>query len=135
MSNLSFLKTHPCRSLTRICSALALLTALAYILIALGFLPIGDSSATAGDGSIIFVAAGCYFIGGLLIQLQRRWLWMIGITINLLVVLFYFSMYLTRPEILLSVGGLTTKSAQVLLEVALLILIVKSWIIDRKQLA
>jgi len=133
MSVHSSSKIYPDRYLIWMCSALALLTTLAYVFIAVGFLPVSDSSVTAGDDSIIYVAAGGYFLGGLLIQLKHRWLWFIGLIINFLVIFFYFSMYLARPEILFSAGGLATKSLQVLLEVMLLVLLVRSWIINCKR--
>ena len=133
MSNSLIFKTNFDKTLIWTCSILAVLTAIAYLLVAEGFLPIGGANATAGDRSIIFVAAGCYFAGGLMIHIKRRWLWGLGLTINLLVILFYFSMYITRPEILLSAGGLTTKFYQILLEVALIILIIRSRVFDRKQ--
>ena len=114
-------------------TALALLTALAYVLIALGLLPVGTPQVAADGGPIIYVAAGCYLLGGLLILLRRRWLWVIGVLINALVLLFYFSMYQSRPEVLFSAGGLATKVAQVLLEGVLLYLIVSGWLTGRKS--
>jgi|WetSurMetagenome_2_1015567.scaffolds.fasta_scaffold293626_1 hypothetical protein len=108
--------------------SLALLTAVAYIFIALGLLPVGIQGSSSEESVIIFVAAGCYVLGGLLILTQRRWLWIIGILINALVVFFFLNMYHARPEVMFSVGGLVTKIPQILLEILLVYLLIKSWI-------
>ena len=100
--------------------ALAMIAALAYLMIQLGVLGVGSASGPAG---IVYAAAGGYVLGGLLILLRRRWLWMIGATINALVVLFFFSAYHDRPDVIFSAGGLATKAAQVLLEACLIYLI------------
>jgi hypothetical protein len=82
----------------------------------LGTLGVGDLQ-TAEGPAIALVAAGCYLMGGLMILLHRRWLWIVGAVINALVIMF-------------SAGGLTTKAAQLLLEVCLLYLIIT----DRRSL-
>lgn len=105
---------------------LAFFTSIAYIFIALGLLPVGLSDPSTEGGMIIFVAAGCYLLGGLLILTQRRGLWIIGILINALVMLFFFNMYHARPEVMFSIGGLVTKIPQLLLEISLIYLLVKS---------
>lgn len=102
---------------------LALLTALFYILIAQGMLSIGDLTQAEGPDVIIYIAAVCYFAGGLLILAQRRWLWAVGAAINGLVVTFFLRLYQDRPSVLFSPGGLASKAAQILLEVALIYLI------------
>ena len=72
----------------------------------------------ADDGGIIiYVAAGCYLVGGLLILLRNRWLLLFGAFINAMVILFFFSMYQARPEVMFSPGGLVSKLAQILLEI------------------
>lgn len=106
--------------------ALALFAALSYLLIQLNMLGVGDLQ-TAGGPAIALVAAGCYLVGGLLILVQRRWLWIAGAVINALVILFFVMVYLNRPLVIFSAGGLTTKIAQVLLEGCLLYLIVTDW--------
>lgn len=114
------------RSLMLGAVGLALLAALAYVLIALHVLGIGDFTAAEGPAGIVFVCAGCYLLGGLLILLRKRWLWMVGAGINALVVLAFFMAYQSRPAVMFSPGGLATKIAQILLEVALVVLIVKA---------
>jgi hypothetical protein len=105
---------------------LALLAAISYLLIQLGVLAVGDLQPTEAPTTIVYVAAGSYLLGGLLILVRRRWLWIVGAVINGLVILFFIMMYLNRPAVLFSPGGLVTKIAQLLLEGCLLALIVTS---------
>jgi len=75
----------------------------------------------------VYVAAGGYLLGGLLILVRRRWLWIVGAVINALVILLFVMAYLNRPAVMFSPGGLITKAAQLLLEVVLLALIITGW--------
>jgi hypothetical protein len=102
---------------------LALWTALGYILIAQGVLGVGDLQTEPGSAGIVYVAAGCYFLGGLLILVHRRWLWIFGLVMNSLVIMIFLRMYQARPAVLFSPGGVVTKAAQILLELALIYLI------------
>ncbi|HLO33606.1 MAG TPA: hypothetical protein VK249_30940 [Anaerolineales bacterium] len=113
--------------------ALALVAALAYVLIALDFLGIGDLKMGPDGDVIIYVAAGSYLLGGLLILVRRRWLWIIGALINALVMLFFFKLYQERPAVMFSPGGIITKIPQLLLEVALIYLIATDWLGSRKS--
>lgn len=106
---------------------LALSTAVVYTLIAQRVLAVGNPQVADDGGAIVYVAAASYFIGGLLILARNRWLWAVGIVMNGLVMLFYFQLYAARPEVLLSPGGLISKTAQVLLEIVLLYLILTGW--------
>ena len=112
--------------------ALAVVTAVAYTLIALGILGVGDLQVAEDGGAIVYVAAGCYLLGGLLILLRKRWLWIVGLVINSLVILFFFNLYQNRPAVILSPGGLVSKIAQLLLELALIYLIVTDWLRSRR---
>lgn len=103
--------------------ALAAIAALSYVLIELGVLAVGDLQSAESPSGIVYVAAGGYLLGGLLILLRRRWLWTIGAVMNALVLLSFVQMYQNRPAVLLSPGGLASKAAQVLLEVTLISLI------------
>lgn len=102
---------------------LALLTAVAYVLIAAGLLGVGDLVADAGAVRIMLVAAGCYALGGLLILLRRRWLWVVGLVMNSLVLAMFISLYASRPAVLFSPGGISSKLPQILLEFVLVALI------------
>jgi hypothetical protein len=107
--------------------ALAIFTAIAYLLIAFNVLGVGDLRLAEDAGAIVYVAAGCYFLGGLLILLRNRWLLLFGAGINVLVILFFFNLYKDRPAVMFSPGGLVSKIAQILLEVALLYVIAANW--------
>lgn len=111
----------------RLAVVLALVAALAYVMIALDILGVGDLQMAADGDVIIYVAAGCYLLGGLLILLRRRWLWIIGVLINALVILFFFNMYQDRPAVMFSPGGINTKVPQLLLEATLVYLTVTDW--------
>jgi hypothetical protein len=106
---------------------LALSAALAYVLIGLGVLAVGDVAREQDSVNIAFIAAGCYFIGGLLIPLRRRGLVIFGLAMNTLVMLFFFQMYQARPAVVFSPGGLIAKAAQLLLEISLIYLIITDW--------
>ncbi len=128
---------HPASTLSRVGSAstriawlavaLALLAALSYVMIGLGVLAVGDLQTAEAPATIVYVAAGSYLAGGLLILAHRRGLLIAGAVINALVLLVFFQAYQHRPAVLFSPGGLASKAAQVLLEVALLYLIVTRW--------
>lgn len=106
---------------------LAFLTALSYLLMQFNVLGVGDLQADEKPAGIIYVAAGCYLLGGLLILLRNRWLLLFGAFINAMVILFFFSMYQNRPAVMFSLGGLVSKVAQILLEVALVYVIAVNW--------
>ncbi len=112
--------------ITWLAVGLAIFTALAYLLIAANVLGVGSPQVARDGGAIVYVAAGCYLLGGLLILLRNRWLLLFGLFINTLVILFFYSMYQGRPEVLLSPGGLFSKSAQILLEISLLLTLLVS---------
>lgn len=107
--------------------ALALFTALAYVLMALNVLGVGDLRMDERPATIIYIAAGCYVLGGLLILLRNRWLLLFGAFINAMIILFFFNLYQDRPEVIFSTGGLVSKIAQILLEAALIYVIVATW--------
>ena len=107
--------------------ALAIFTAIAYVLIAFNVLGVGDLQMDEKPPAIIYVAAGCYLLGGLLILLRNRWLLLFGAGINALVILFFFRLYQDRPAVMFSPGGLVSKVAQILLEFTLLYVIALNW--------
>lgn len=113
--------------------ALAFVAAFSYLLIQLGVLGVGDLKPTEQPAAIVFVAAGCYVLGGLLILVKRRWLWIVGAVMNALVILFFAMAYIQRPAVMFSAGGLVTKITQLLLEVCLLVLITVGWHYTRRQ--
>ena len=107
--------------------ALALIASLSYVLMAFNVLGVGDLQVGEKPINIIFVAAGCYLLGGLLIVTRNRWLLIFGAFINAMVLLFFFNLYQNRPAVIFSPGGLVSKIAQILLEIALVYVIVVFW--------
>ena len=103
---------------------LALLAALVYFLMGAGLLQPGDLPADDAPAGIAYFAGACYVAGGLLILAGKRWLWVIGAVINALVIAGFYAIHAARPAVLLSLPGLATKSAQILLEIGLIYLIV-----------
>lgn len=112
--------------------ALALVAALAYLLIVWKILGVGDLQMAADGDAIVYVAAGGYLLGGLLILVRRRWLWIMGAVINALVMLFFFRLYQDYPSVMFSPGGIITKVPQLLLEATLIYLIVTDWLNARR---
>lgn len=110
---------------------LSFAVATSYLLIEAGLLGIGDLLPEEGSSVIVYVAAACYALGGLLIPLRRRWLWVVGAVMNALVILFFLSLYSERPAVLLSSGGVVSKAAQMALQVTLMYLIVTDWLDKR----
>jgi hypothetical protein len=104
---------------------LAALAALSYVLMAIGVLGAGDAE---GPPFIVYTAATCYLVGGVLILTRRRGLWIAGAVINALILVFWFQAYQARPAVLLSSGGIVSKTAQVLLELCLLYLLLGDWL-------
>jgi hypothetical protein len=94
---------------------------------AFNVLGVGDLQVGEKPVNVIFFAAGCYLLGGLLILVRNRWLLLFGAFINAMVVLFFFNLYRDRPAVMFSPGGLASKIAQLLLEAALIYVLVVNW--------
>lgn len=105
---------------------LAFLAAVSYVLMQMNVLGVGDLATAEKPAGIIYVAAGGYVLGGLLILLRRRWLWIVGAVINGLVIMAFINFYQERPSVLFSPGGVVSKSVQFLLELGLIYLIIAS---------
>ena len=107
--------------------ALATFTAIAYLLMVWNVLGVGDLQMDEKPAGIIYFAAGCYLVGGLLILLRNRWLLLFGAFINAMVILFFFNLYQNRPAVIFSPGGLISKILQISLEIVLVYVIVLLW--------
>jgi hypothetical protein len=112
------------------CVVLALITAVFYLLMGAGIITVPSlgiklPSLISKDGTqaIAYVAGGCYILGGLLILAKKRWLWIIGLVMNTLVIAFFFMLYRNNPAVMLSLPGLGTKIPQIILDVGLVYLI------------
>jgi hypothetical protein len=101
---------------------LAFIAAVFYILLAshIVTVPLDDQGKYQ---AIVYVAGGCYALGGLLILAQKRWLWIVGLVMNTLVMAFFFIRYINNPAVIVSLPGLGTKIPQIILEVGLIYLI------------
>lgn len=106
-------------TLRPVATGLAVIAAIVYVVIALGFVPDGFESPPA---PVMFVAGLAYLAGGVLILRAGRRLLLIGLILNLLVlVIFGGSVLAGRATVdALSVTG---KIAQVGLEVVLFMLV------------
>ena len=54
----------------------------------------------------------------------QRWLWIIGAIFNAIVITMFIMLYIERSGVLFSVPSLITKSAQIILEIGLIFLLV-----------
>jgi len=108
------------------CTILAFTTAVVYFLTGAAVLQPGDLQPDDAPAFMAYAAGACYLGGGLLLLLRRRRLWITGAILNAGVIALFFAFYGQRPDVLLSVPGLATKIAQLLLEAGLLYLILKS---------
>jgi hypothetical protein len=119
-----------------ICLVLSLAAAVFYFLMAAGIVTVPALKAEDSPRNvktIVYAAAGCYVLGGLLILAGKRWLWTIGLVMNTLVMLVFFTMYAQKPEVITSLPGLGTKIAQILLEAGLVYLIINYKKISRSR--
>ena len=103
----------------------ALVAALAYFLMGAGMLQPGELQPDDAPKGISFIIGTCYVVGGLLILLAKRWVWITGAVLNALVIAIFVMFYVDIPSVLFSIPGLMTKSAQILIEIGLLYLLVK----------
>ncbi|RPJ63011.1 MAG: hypothetical protein EHM12_03320 [Dehalococcoidia bacterium] len=104
------------------CMVLAFTVAVFYVLLGAGIITAPSLESKEWQRTLIYVAAGCYVLGGLLVLARKRWLWIIGLVMNTLVLVFFFIMYRNNPAVMLSLPGLATKLPQVILEAGLIYL-------------
>jgi hypothetical protein len=103
------------------CVALAFLVALGYMLTELHILRAATLRPEEVPPGIY--AGAFYIIGGLLIPLSKRWLWAVGAVINAWVIWQFFCVCGGRITAFFSTPGLLITTAQMLLEIGLLYLI------------
>ena len=107
-----------------ICLVLAIFAAVVYFLMATRTITVPTLSSEDKPAAIVYAAAGCYALGGLLILAKKRGLWIFGLAMNTLVIAVFFMMYNQKPDVMFSLAGMATKIPQILLEVGLVSLIV-----------
>jgi hypothetical protein len=103
---------------------LSLIAAAFYFLLGAHVITVPALNIKDAPPGIVYIAGGCYLLGGILILVRKRWLWIFGLVMNTLVIAFFFIMYINQPEIMFSLPGLGTKIPQILLEVGLIYLII-----------
>jgi len=109
-----------------LCLLLASISALIYVLLGIGVMHAGALTSDDGIPAFFYIIPAGYIIGGVLILLKKRWLWITGAVINAFTIVMFYTAYAARPDIMLSAPGLITKIAQILMEIGLIYLIVKS---------
>ena len=105
------------------CMVLAFVTAVFYVLLAASIITVPSLASKDWQHVLIYVAGGCYILGGLMIMAKKRWLWIFGLVMNTLVMVFFFIMYRNNPAVIVSLPGLGTKIPQITLEAGLVYLI------------
>jgi hypothetical protein len=106
------------------CLVLAMISALAYVLLILGIFKVEVMMPEEEIPAYFYIVPAGYVIGGLLILLKKRWLWIIGAITNAIPIIVFYAAYAARPDVMLSAAGLITKTSQILLEIGLIYLIV-----------
>jgi hypothetical protein len=110
-----------------LCFWLAMITAVTYILLLTGVLEV-SLKANEGPPAVFYLIPVAYLVGGTVIFLKKRTLWITGAILNAVPILGFYAgyIYLGKWDVIISAPGLITKIAQILLEAGLLYLIIKS---------
>jgi hypothetical protein len=115
-----------------VCLILALAAALGYFLMGAGVIQAGDpqlvdaSSGSDAPWGFDWITGGFYVVAGLALLLKKRWVIIALAVINIIPIAVFYFMWAGRPDVMWSAPGLITKIAQVLLEMGLIYLLVKS---------
>jgi len=108
-----------------LCLALALLAALGYILMGAGVLHAADLTQEDAPPGFEWIAGCFYVIGGLLLLMQKRGMFIALAVINIFPIAVFYMMWSDRTDVMSSAPGLLTKIPQVLLEAGLIYLAIK----------
>ncbi len=125
MSRRFALRSQLMKRLVTACFILALVAALGYGLMGIGVISPGDTGTGGGPPAFEWIMLAGYIIGGVLLFLRKRWLWITGACLNAAVILGFIIMYAGKPSVMFSAPGLLTKIPQILLEAGLIYLIIK----------
>jgi hypothetical protein len=107
-----------------VCVIMALAASLVYLLMFLNILIPDELASEEGLPPFFLIIPGGYLLGGLLVLVKKRWLWITGAAVNTFTICVFYATYAVRPAIMLSAAGLLTKIAQVILEIGLIYLVV-----------
>ena len=128
VSKIGFSRVKMSRYVMTACLILALIAAMGYILMIVGVIEPGNLVADNEPmSSALWIIPTGYIIGGSLILLKQRWLWITGVIINGFGIIVFYVTYAGQPDVLWSAPGLITKIAQIPLEIGLLYLIVTAY--------
>ena len=114
------------KNLMYFCLGLALVAALGYFLMGISVIHPGNLNGEGAPLGFDWIATGGYVVGGALILLKKRNLWITGAVINAIVIVGFYAMYHNQSDVMLSAPGLITKIPQILLEIGLISLILQS---------
>ena len=105
---------------------LALVAASGYLLMGIGVIHAADLTLDDAPPGFTWIAGVFYVIAGLLMFLKKRWIYTAFSIINILVIAVFIFMWAGRTDVLFSLPGLMTKIPQILLEIGLIYLLLKS---------
>ena len=105
---------------------LALVAASGYLLMGIGVIHAADLTLDDAPPGFTWIAGVFYVIAGLLMFLKNRWIYTAFSIINILVIAVFIFMWAGRTDVLFSLPGLMTKIPQILLEIGLIYLLLKS---------
>jgi len=72
-----------------LCLLMALISALIYVLMGIGVMHAGALTSDDGIPAFFYIIPAGYIIGGVLILLKKRWLWITGAVINALPIVMF----------------------------------------------
>ena len=105
---------------------LALVAASGYLLMGIGVIHAADLTLDDAPPGFTWIAGVFYVIAGLLMFLKKRWIYTAFSVINVFVIAIFIFMWAGRTDVLFSLPGLMTKIPQILLEIGLIYLLLKS---------
>ncbi len=108
------------------CLVLALIAVVGYVLMGIGVIKPGNLMETEEMPAFFYIIPAGYAIIGFLVLLKKRRVWIILAAVNAFTIVVFYAKYATQSDVLFSAPGLITKIAQILLEIGLIYLIMKS---------
>lgn len=105
--------------------------ALVYVLLGMGNLQAGNLG-NESMPSFYYVIPAAYAIMGILILSRWRWIRIVSAIIVTFTIVIFYAMYADQPDVMLSVPGLATKIAQVIMLAGLVYMLVKSKPVKKK---
>jgi hypothetical protein len=126
MNTSPFSNSNPSR-LPGLAISLGSFAGIAYVLVALNVLTVGNLNMTRAPMALVCAAALSYLAAGLLILPRDRRLLVAGAILNAMMMLFFFDLYQNHPSSITWSPGTATQAAQLLLEALLIGLLLAGW--------